>query len=177
MVRFTARPHSGIPIREEEGSVEASTPTAYIPKAEAKPPSSTQNASTTTFELSAEMATALRNQTTTLIHLREKMRLQSSELLQQNVLHRPENGRAPSPHLSLSIYPHPELLHFSTTNSLSVYMASGSIYFKLYVIFGFDTAENEPLKPLYCGKPKYCMLVFWRYFQPPFWIFHKSAPR
>ena len=79
MVRFTARPHSGIPIREEEGSVEASTPTAYIPKAEAKPPSSTQNASTTTFELSAEMATALRNQTTTLIHLREKMGLQSND--------------------------------------------------------------------------------------------------
>ena len=44
----------------------------------------------------------------------------SSELFHQNVLHQPENGRAPSPHLSISLHPHPELLHFSTTSALSV---------------------------------------------------------
>ena len=42
---------------------------------------------------------------------------------------------------------------------------------------GIDTAENEPLKVLYFRKPKYCILVFWRYFQLSFWIFQKSARR
>ena len=41
---------------------------------------------------------------------------------------------------------------------------------------GVDTAEKEPLKVLYIRKPKYCILVCWRYFHFHFEFFRNLNP-